>query len=167
MIRLVTLSLLLVVVTGCNYQLVGTGSSLPPGIKTVKLPTMVNRTPEPNLDIRMTQALTQQFLLDGRLKVVEANPDSILSGRVVSYVLRPLAYDGANNVIEYQVTMGVEVVFTATATGKVLLKQIITDTSQYSVTQSVAGSEGARDAAVKVAAQKMAERIISTVVEGF
>ncbi|MBF0170940.1 MAG: LptE family protein [Nitrospinae bacterium] len=155
------------VLAGCDYQLVGRGGTLPPGIGSIHLPTLVNRTAEPNMDVRLTQALTQQFLLDGRLKVAGPQADAVLSGTIVSYLLRPLAYDGANNVTEYQVSLAVDLLFTATADGKVLVKQRVADTSQYEVTESVAGSEEARDGAVAVAAQKMAERIVSTIIEGF
>lgn len=152
---------------GCDYKLVGTGSSLPPGIKTIHLPTMENRTAEPNLGIQLTQSLTNQLVQDGRLKVTGAGADAKLQGTIVSYALRPLSYDASNSVTAYQVSLAVEVVLTEQATDKRLLAQRVTDTSLYDVTGSVIGSEGARDAAVVVAAQRMAERIVSTVLEGF
>lgn len=61
---------LLVVVTtgsGCGYRFVGTGDLLPEGIEKVFAPMMVNKTPEPALEVVFTEALRERLMKAGAL----------------------------------------------------------------------------------------------------
>ena len=52
------LGLLMLTLGGCVYQL---GSSLPPNLKTVYVPTFVNKCGEPQVENETTQATIQEF----------------------------------------------------------------------------------------------------------
>ncbi len=78
-------------VSGCaGYRV---GSMLPGDVKTVYIPTFVNKTTEPLLEIDTTQAVIEQFQRDGSLKVVGENEaDAILTVVLTSYRLEPISY---------------------------------------------------------------------------
>lgn len=81
-----------VMLTGCaGYRL---GSMLPDEINSVAVPTFVNRTKEPLLEVDCTQAAIEQFQLDGSLKVKDADEaDAILEVVLQQYALEPLAFE--------------------------------------------------------------------------
>jgi hypothetical protein len=161
------LLVLLVAVAACDYSLVGRGSALPEGVASVSLDTFADATGEPNIDVIVTGAVNEEFVTDGRLKVQTANADARLTGKIVGYVLRPVTYDADNNVTGYQVNLTVSIVFTDARTDKPLTRQTVADSLRYDVTSSLSGSESARRAALTAAAKKIAEKIVSSVVEGF
>lgn len=77
--------------TGCaGYRI---GSMLPGDVKSVYVPTFVNKTGEPLIEFDTTQAVIQQFQLDGSLKVVgEEDADAILTVVLTEYRLEPVSY---------------------------------------------------------------------------
>jgi len=158
---------LIVFLGGCGYALVGKGSALPADIRTVSIPLFENRTGEPELDTVFTRALRDEFIRDGRLKVVESAPDSTLRGAIVAYALRPLAYDGDKKVIQYAVDLAVDVAHTSEPDGRKLTRQRVQTTWQYDVDESVTESESQRAAATVEASRKAAETILSLVIESF
>ena len=64
-----TLSLLLALVVwntaSCGYSLIGTGSFLPDYIQTVAIPTFANTTPRFEVEVRITDAVTREFVSRG------------------------------------------------------------------------------------------------------
>ena len=85
---LATVSLLL---TGCaGYRV---GSMLPGDVKTVHVPTFVNRTTEPLLELDTPQAVIQELQRDGSLRVVaEAEADAILTVVLTEYRIEPVSF---------------------------------------------------------------------------
>lgn len=78
--------------SGCvGYQL---GSMLPDDIRTVCIPTFVNETDEPNIEIETTQATIREFQQDGSLQVVACEEaDAILEVVLKEYELEPISYE--------------------------------------------------------------------------
>src|SRR5512139_2926511 len=73
----------LLLVWGCGYQLTGSKAHLPPGITSIAIPTFVNETYEPGVEIQFTQAFLNDFINDRRVKVVDkAQADSVLEGTI-------------------------------------------------------------------------------------
>ena len=56
--------------SSCGYHLSGTGGIVPEGARTIAIPVFINGTKEPYVDVEVTQAVVEEFLTDGRLKVV-------------------------------------------------------------------------------------------------
>ena len=105
--------------TGCaGYRL---GSMLPPDIKTVFVPTFVNRTTEPMIEIDTTAAAIRQLQQDGSLKVVgnESEADTVLEVTLTKFELEPLSYS------EQEKTTANEYRMRLTAT--ILLRRTVTD----------------------------------------
>jgi len=127
-----------------------------------------NKTGEPNLDTVVTRIVKEQFIKDGRLKVEsESAADTILKGTIVSYTLKPLAYDEQNNVTEYMVRLTVSVVHSWRNTGQILQKQVINTNWRYLVDPAITVAESLRLDATEKAAVNAAESIVSLVIEAF
>jgi len=82
--RLVPLFLALAC-SSCGYTFQGSGSILPPDIKTIAIPLAENNTTEPGLGMRFTEVLRTRFDRYGAVKVVdqESEADAVLSTRVL------------------------------------------------------------------------------------
>lgn len=159
---------LLLFFASCGYTLVGRGSSLPPGISSVSIPMLENKTGEPDLDTQVTEVVKDEFIKDGRLKVDDSGgADSELKGSIVRYSLRPLAYDSDRNVTEYMVELVIDIKFIDKHSGKTVLKQPITTNWRYVVDKSITEAESLRQDATKTAAKQASELIISLVIESF
>jgi outer membrane lipopolysaccharide assembly protein LptE/RlpB len=93
------------------------GSMLPPGIKTVYIPTVENHSTEPRIEIIATREIMKEVQMEGSLKVVreKAQADAVLAIKIVHYVLEPVSYQSnINNTTanEYRLRLFAEVVLT-------------------------------------------------------
>lgn len=69
----------------CGYQFQGSGSILPPDIKTIAIPIAENNTTESNLGERFTESLRSRFERYGVVKIVEneGEADAVLIAKIV------------------------------------------------------------------------------------
>lgn len=113
--------LVLALLPGCTgYRL---GSMLPPEIKTVHVPTFINQTGEPQLELDTTRFALQEFQKDGSLKLATAEEaDAILQVKLTDYKLAPLQYDNSRPTaaLEYRITLYASIVMTRKRDGKVI-----------------------------------------------
>ena len=56
--------------SSCGYHFSGTGAIVPEGVRTLAVPVFFNETNEPYVDVEVTQAVVEEFMTDGRLKIV-------------------------------------------------------------------------------------------------
>ena len=76
--------------------------SCPGDTKTIAIPAFINDTAEPYVDVEVTKAVVNEFLTDGRLKVVSAETaDLVLKGKVTKFEMIPAAYTADNYVQAY------------------------------------------------------------------
>ena len=95
---LVTAGLILLA-SGCaSYRL---GSMLPDDIRTVYVPTCVNKTSEPLIEQDVTRSILSQIQMDGSLRVAsEETADPILDITLTHFWLDPVAYQtGASSTV--------------------------------------------------------------------
>ncbi|MDP3979787.1 MAG: LptE family protein [Chlamydiota bacterium] len=77
---------------GCGgYRL---GSNLPGHLRTISIPTFINSTQEPGIEISITNEIINQFQIDGTLSISEDDPDLILHGELIGYRREALRYTG-------------------------------------------------------------------------
>ena len=86
---------LMLLLVGCGYNLVGKGSYLDPTIHTIEVPAFVNRTTRVELEQRVTQAVADEFVSRGRLRLVTdpKGADAILRGSIDSFGINPVAFN--------------------------------------------------------------------------
>lgn len=157
--------LLLVVALVCSSCGVYSASSgrVDDSIKRVAIQYLENLTPEPNLGVDLSDAITNAVQLDNTLKIVdEGEADTIISGKVLRYSLREVAARQDLTVTEYQVQIAVVLTATVRATGEKLFAQRrFTGTGNYVLNDTATSEETAR----KEAATEIVRDILAIVVE--
>jgi len=123
-LRLIIILALVLFASSCGYHLSGTGGLVPEGTKLIAVPVFINSTNEPYVDVEVTQAVVQEFLTDGRLKVVSPEEaELILRGKITRYEVIPLSYTATAYVQQYKVRLLVEASLEDLRTKKILWKE--------------------------------------------
>jgi len=93
--------------SSCGYALAGRGSFLPDYIKTIGIPTFVNRTTIFNLETMMTQKVRAEFIGRGKYQILPQNTgvDALLTGEVTSVNIQPASFNPQQLASRYAITM--------------------------------------------------------------
>jgi hypothetical protein len=152
---------------GCGYSL---RPSLPPGINSIHVPVLVNRTQEPGIEDFITQALTDAVVTSGRVRIAPNRQvaDATLEGAIVEYRLNSLAFDSNANVTRYRLVIGLALTFRDLKQNRVIWKQDrIEERADFVVAGQVTQTLAREEAAVRQAAVEVARAIVSFALEGF
>jgi len=176
-VRLIISLVLVLLVSSCGYHISGTGGIVPAGVRTISVPVFLNATNEPYVDVEVTQAVVEEFMTDGRLKVVGLEEAELaLRGKVVKYEVTPLSYNPQAYVQQYRVHIVVDASLKDLRSKKILWQEkgiqssFISDyTVSFDATgrADIRGTRVAKDAAIKQASQDIAWTLRSRVLEGF
>ncbi|MDA8422540.1 MAG: LptE family protein [Nitrospiraceae bacterium] len=163
---------LLAFVPSCGYHFSSVDGVVPQGAKSIAIPVFINGTMEPYVDVEVTKAVVEEFLTDGRLKVVSVeNADLVLRGRVTKFEMAPLSYTAASYVQSYNVTIGISLSLVDNKTQKVLLQDVGLGSvfnSIYAVAiGDISQTKIAKDGAMKKACKDLASSLRSRVLDGF
>ncbi len=92
---------------GCGYTLAGRGSFLPAYIKTIGVPTFVNRTTVFNVETLLTERVRREFIGRGRYTVLpNANGvDATLNGEVTGISIAPASFSTTQLASRYVITV--------------------------------------------------------------
>jgi outer membrane lipopolysaccharide assembly protein LptE/RlpB len=94
-------------VAGCGYSTKGRTAK---DIKSIAVPFFSNRTPEPNLEIEVTEQIIDNLIEDNTLKVIsEDDADAVLEGSIVTFTNLPFSFNQELNAEEYHVVITVQV----------------------------------------------------------
>lgn len=91
----------------CGYHLVGTTSFLPEDIENLHVENFENRTRWVDMDQRLMEAMTLEWVRRGRLRLVDSpeNADVVLSGVIQALSVIPVSYDEQGRANEYQMSL--------------------------------------------------------------
>jgi outer membrane lipopolysaccharide assembly protein LptE/RlpB len=145
---------------GCGYQMVGKGTHVPSGLTSVAIPTFVNQTYEPGIEVPFTQAFLREFIQDRRVKVVDRKEaESILEGIIKSFEIYSVSYDRSGFALEYQTNVVIDLTLKK-RTGEILWREKdLLEKRWYRVSSNVLINEGNKVAAIQQTGRVMAERI--------
>jgi hypothetical protein len=172
----VLILVLLASLTSCGYRFTPSGGIVPEGAKNIAILTFVNNTNEPYVDVEVTKAVADEFVADGRLKVVSPEAaDLVLKGAVTAFNMIPQSYTVDSYVQQYMVSIVVAVSLEDAKDHKMLFQERGLSSvfvSSYPVTYSdknvdIMATKIAKDAAVKKASRDIALTLRSRVLEGF
>jgi len=164
----------LVTTAGCGYT---TKTLIPTQYKTIYIDTFKNKidiTQEtsrnhsfkiyrPFLEVDITNTVIDRFVYDGSLTVSrQPQADLVLTGELTGFVRQPLKYADNNEVEEYRLSVIVDFEVTETATKKEILKMkdIIGDTTYFTVGALSQTEETALGDAVDDLARRVVERTV-------
>ncbi len=158
------------ILTSCGYALVGRSNFLDPSIQTIYVPAFVNKTTRVELEQRVTQAVAEEFVSRGRLRLVK-NPNEanvILRGSMDTFNIFPIAFD-QGRATRYQISI----------TAKIELldlrqeDRVLWQNDQYRFTENYEVNLETTDAfdqesrAIREIAVRFAEGLVTNLLEGF
>jgi outer membrane lipopolysaccharide assembly protein LptE/RlpB len=162
---------LMLVISGCGYNLVGKGSYLDPTIHTIEVPAFVNRTTRVELEQRVTQAVADEFVSRGRLRLVTdpKTADAILRGSIDSFGINPVAFNPQGRATQYQISITAKIELVDHRNeDKVLWKNDqyrFTENYQVDVTTGDTFDQETR--AIREIAVRFAESLVANLLENF
>jgi len=152
--------LFITLLAGCGYQMVGKETHLPPGITSIAIPTFINQTFEPGIEIPFTRGFLREFIQDRRVKVVSRNEaDSILEGSIKLFRIYSVSYDRSGVAQEYQTTVVIDLTLRRKNGEVIWTQNDFSDSRVYRTSYNVLVSESNRAAAIQALGKFMAESI--------
>jgi len=159
----------LLAAAGCGYRLRGTGSSLPPRIKTLSVPMFKNQTTRYELDVKLTRAVINELVARGKVSI-SADPaaaDAVLEGEITGFMANPIGFSGANQADKYSVTVTAKV----TLKDKLSAQPLFANPSfvyqqEYDVPPG-SSFESVQTEAIDKIAEKFARSLVVSILEGF
>jgi len=98
---------LVLALEGCGYHLVGTTSTLPEDIQTLYLDRFQNQTEWADMDQRLIEALSLEWVRRRRLTLVDQRngADLALEGVILRVGSAPVSFDENGRATEYQMSL--------------------------------------------------------------
>ncbi len=169
------LTLLLLAVlflSGCGYTL---GEIKPSGMRrvnTIAVTTFQNRTVVPRLEAQTADAVVKQFQQDGTYRIETSDrADAILTGTIINLQRQPMRVYGSNvlQTSEFDLVLMVEYIVKDRVTGAILCKGVAEGRTPFFVNSDSYNSDLVTDQNINypIAAQRMAERLVGKVSEGW
>jgi hypothetical protein len=135
--RFVVFGLLALAVVGCGYGL-SEGVNLPANSRTISIRLFRNHSREPGLEVRLRQAVEDEFRRRGRLQVVDKGADLVLTGDIRAFTSIPVASDTADAALQYQAVMQIAIRLVERTSGKVVYRtRGFTQTQDFGAVNSV------------------------------
>ena len=162
--------LLLVILAGCGYSLVGRGSNIPEEVRRVQLVPLENATPRSQVDQILTRALTTELVNRRRFEVLSSaeGSDAVLAGKVTSFTLSPVTFDNEGRATEYEIAIVVSVTFKQVGTEVLLYgNDNYLCRSSYEVQAAGRGFQDRETPAIEATAKDFAESLVTDLLEGF
>lgn len=163
---------LLFFLSGCGYTLGEIKPSSMRRVNTIAVTTFQNKTVVPRLEAQTADAVVKQFQQDGTYRIETSDrADAILSGTIVNLQRQPMRVYGSNvlQTSEFELLLTVEYIVKDRVTGAVLLKSTAEGRTPFFVNSDGINSDLVTDQNINypLAAQRMAERLVNHVSEGW
>lgn len=164
-----TILILLFIVFGCGYKVMGRGGQFPEGITSLAISPLDNKTKEANLGAIFVSALRREFIFRREVEIVsEKKADASLQGTITSLTVRSLAYDEEARATEYRVTIALDLLLVKQGSNEILWRgDGITSSEEYIADTNVIVEEGRKNSAIRQIADDLAEVIYIKIKERF
>ncbi len=160
----------LVLVSGaCGYRLRGTGSSLPPHVKTMSIPVFRNQTTRYELDVKLTRAVIDEMVARGKVTIAAdgQKADAVLEGEVMSFTAIPIAFTGKTRPDRYNIRVTAKIVLRDRTHQRVLFSNpSFVFLQEYEVPEG-SDFETVETEAIDKVAGMFARSLVATILEGF
>ena len=160
---------------GCGYTLAGRASNLPEDIRTIYVQTLENETPRPQVEQILTQAISSELVTRRRHNVVNSagEADAILSGKVLSFNVRPLTFDQDGLATNFEIVIAADMKFARRPTGVEPEGEVVWSNSRYVFRQDYPLEEAnvpffdRENLAIEETSEDFAETLVTDLLEGF
>jgi len=163
------LSLLL---SGCGYTLGEAKPTIMRRVNTLSVGTFDNNTLMPRIEAQTADAVVKQFQQDGTYRIETADrADAIVSGTIISVQRQAMRVYASNvqQTSEFELVVKVNYTVRDRMTGALLLKGKAEGYTPFFVNSDNVNSDLVMDQIINypIAAQRMAEKLVSRVSEGW
>ncbi len=164
--------LLALVLAGCGYHQAGSATHLPPGTRTVAVPTFATHVLNFHTETAFTEAVIRELNSRTRYRVENQQTgatDAVLSGTILTETAAPLTYDSlSGQTSSYLLTITAKIVLTDTRTNRVLYENdALTYREQYQSTTDLNTFIQEDSAAAGRLARSFAAAVVSEMLESF
>lgn len=147
-------------VLSCGYY--SLKGSLPPHLKTVAIPLMENRTPEFGITETLTDAVIDEFVRDGSLKIVDRSAaDVLITGTISSVNDRAGAFDQQETVADIKVYVSVSIECMDQVKRQKMWSERITQFGTYDPAEGPDGRSSAYEEAFEKISQEILNKTVS------
>lgn len=163
------LGALVAALSGCGYHLAGHSRALP-GVRTVGIPTFVNRTSRPELEQRVTEHVIDEFTTRGRVRIVsgEEGAQAVLKGTILTYTLNPVSINEVGRATRYEIMITAHVILSEVGTDKALWEDDhFLFKKQYDIASSPSSFVDQEIVAIDDVATDFARSVVTSILEGF
>ncbi len=168
-VSLFACGLLALVSANCGYRLRGTGSFLPPHIKTMSIPVFKNQSTRYELEVKLTQAVIEEMVARSKVRLASdaERADAVLEGEIVSYSASPIAFTAGGRPDRYNIRMTARIVLVDRVHSKTLFENPgFSYIQEYEVPEG-SDFESEETAAIDQVAERFARSLVTTILEGF
>ncbi len=158
--------------SSCGYHLVGTTSFLPDDIENLYVESFKNQTKWVDMDQRLMEALTLEWVRRGRLRLVDsrAKADVVLTGAIQGLAVIPVSYDDQGRANEYQMSIqaGVQLVDVRGEDDAVLWEdKAFSRRTSYLVDPNAVNYFDRQNLAMDDLSREFSSALVTAVLEGF
>lgn len=165
------LLVLLLDLTACGYKIAGSQRLPHPGVRSIGIVTLENRTATMDIEQKLSRALIEGFASRTGLTVRDTadNSDAVLRGEVVQVSAVPVTFGGTENFgSTFLVTLVARVTVTEQKTQKVLFRNdSLTFRDEYVINLDVRNFFSERNPALDRIARDFAASVVTSVIEHF
>ena len=170
--KLLLLIPLLLSISGCGYNLGEIKPTPMRRVTTLAVNTFKNQTLIPRLEAQTADAVVKQFQQDGTYRVESADQaDAIVEGTIVSVERQPMRVFASNvlQTSEFELTLIVKYQVIDRTTGAVLLQGTAVGVTPFFTEADRVNSDivTSQNINYPIAAQRMAEKLVSKVSSGW
>jgi outer membrane lipopolysaccharide assembly protein LptE/RlpB len=162
--------ILAIITSSCGYRLAGRNQVLPESVKIIAIPPFENHTRRPEIEQRITEAVTATFIRRGgyRTSATESSADAVLKGAVTGYDTTPVSVGSDGRATRYEVVITAQVDLTSIPEGTVLFRagQFMFK-RQYNVSEDAESFFDQEIIAIDLIASDFAEAVVTSILEGF
>lgn len=152
------------------YHLVGSGSSeAGKEIEKLAIPVLKNKTDVPGIEIIITDAMVKEFTAFSPKMITDTeHAKAILQGNVVSYNLETVAVDIRDKVLEYRLTIKLEITLRDIEESNILYQnKEFEGFIDFKVPRNSISRKREEEYACARLAQKLSKKLVGEVFEGF
>jgi outer membrane lipopolysaccharide assembly protein LptE/RlpB len=175
MIPMITRALLiplLLSLAGCGYHLGEIKPTPMRRVTTIAVPTFKNKTLLPRLEAQTADAVAKQFQQDGTYRIESPDrADAIIEGTIISVERQPMRIFASNvlQTSEFELTLRVKYRVIDRVTGAVLMEGTAVGVTPFFTEADLVNSDLVTNQNMNypIAAQRMAQNLVSKVAEGW
>ncbi len=154
--------------TGCGYRVRSSVRALPEDIKSLGIPTFVNRTSQYKMEQWITGAVLKEFNARTRIQVhsTQSGADAVLLGEILSVQSTPVTYSSRSFGSAFMVTVQISAKMIRLKDSKVIWQnKNFTFRERYALNNDVRDFFFEENPALDRLAKAFASSLVSTIVE--